>query len=97
MFDIAEFIKTNLKSGYDNGSFSLEQVNIFALNYLMKGQISQSDFDEIQLHLNPITEEIIPVADFVSCLSDMELTNEEWENLLKKNGFTQSQIDNILN
>lgn len=59
MFDIAEFIKTNLKSGYDNGSFSLEQVNIFALNYLMKGQISQSDFDEIQLHLNPITEEII--------------------------------------
>jgi hypothetical protein len=59
MFDIAEFIKTNLKSGYDNGSFSLEQVNIFALNYLMKGQISQDDFDEIQLHLNPITEEII--------------------------------------
>lgn len=56
MFDIAEFIKTNLKSGYDNGSFSLEQVNIFALNYLMKGQISQSDFEEIQLHLNPVEE-----------------------------------------
>lgn len=53
MFDIAEFIKTNLKSGYDNGSFSLEQVNIFALNYLSKGQISQDDFDEIQIHLNP--------------------------------------------
>lgn len=58
MFDIAEFIKTNLKSGYDNGSFSLEQVNIFALNYLMKGQITQADFDEIQLHLNPIEPEI---------------------------------------
>ena len=55
-FNIAEFIKTNLKSGYDNGSFSLEQVNIFALNYLMKGQISQSDFEEIQLHLNPVVE-----------------------------------------
>ena len=58
-FSIADFIKTNLKSGYDSGSFSLEQVNIFALNYLMKGQITQADFDEIQLHLNPITEEII--------------------------------------
>lgn len=58
MFDMAEFIKTNLKSGYDNGSFSLEQVNIFALNYLMKGQITQADFDEIQLHLNPIANEI---------------------------------------
>ena len=59
MFDIADFIKSNLKSGYDNGSFTKEQVNIFALNYLSKGQISQDDFDEIQLHLNPITEEII--------------------------------------
>lgn len=55
-FNIADFIKTNLKSGYDNGSFSLEQVNIFALNYLMKGQITQADFDEIQLHLNPVEE-----------------------------------------
>ena len=59
MFDFAQFIINNLKSGYDNGSFSFEQVNIFALNYLMKGQITQDDFDEIQLHLNPITEEII--------------------------------------
>lgn len=53
MFDITQFIKENLKSGYDNGSFTKEQVNIFALNYLSKGQISQDDFDEIQLHLNP--------------------------------------------
>ena len=42
-------------------------------------------------------EEVIPVADFVSCLSEQEPTNEDWENLLKKNGFSQSQIDNTLN
>lgn len=42
-------------------------------------------------------EEVIPVADFVSCLSDNQPTNEDWENLLKDNGFSQSQIDNILN
>lgn len=52
MFDIAQFISENLKSGYDNGSFTKEQVNIFALNYLSKGQIAQADFDEIQGHLN---------------------------------------------
>jgi hypothetical protein len=52
MFDIAQFINENLKSGYDNGSFTKEQVNIFALNYLSKGQISQADFDEIQGHLS---------------------------------------------
>jgi len=58
-FSIADFLKNNLKSGYDNGSFTYEQVNIYSFNYLSKGQISQSDFEEIQLHLNPITEEII--------------------------------------
>ena len=42
-------------------------------------------------------EEVIPVADFVSCLSHNVPTDEDWENLLKDNGFTQSQIDNILN
>lgn len=42
-------------------------------------------------------EEVIPVADFVSCLSNNVPTDEDWENLLKDNGFTQGQIDNILN
>lgn len=51
---LAEFIKTNLLAGYDNGSFTEEQVNIYSVNYLSKGQISQADFDEIQLHLNPV-------------------------------------------
>lgn len=55
-FNIAEFLKTNLKSGYDNGSFTYEQVNIYSFNYLSRGQISQADFDEIQLHLNPVEE-----------------------------------------
>ena len=41
--------------------------------------------------------EVIPVADFVSCLSNQVPTSEDWENLLKDNGFTQGQIDNILN
>jgi hypothetical protein len=53
-FNIADFLKNNLKSGYDNGSFTYEQVNIYSFNYLSRGQITQADFDEIQLHLNPI-------------------------------------------
>ena len=58
IFNLAEFIKDNLISGYNNGVFKEEQVNIFAINYLMKGQISQEDFDEIQLVLYPVEEEI---------------------------------------
>ena len=57
-FSIADFLKNNLKSGYDNGSFTYEQVSIYSFNYLSKGQISQADFEEIQLHIKPV-EEII--------------------------------------
>ena len=56
-FNIAEFITNNLLSGYDNGSFTEEQVNIFAINYLSKAQISQSDFEAIKEHLYTTIEE----------------------------------------
>jgi hypothetical protein len=52
-FNLAEFIKDNLISGYNNEVFAIEQVNIFAINYLSKGQISQEDFNEIQTVLYP--------------------------------------------
>lgn len=58
-FDLAKFIKDNLTSGFDNKSFTQEQANIFALNYLLKGQINQVEFDYIQEHMNPTEEEII--------------------------------------
>ena len=59
MFNLAEFIVNNLTSGFTNGSFTQEQVNIFAINYLMKGQISQEDFDFIQTYMNPVVEEVV--------------------------------------
>lgn len=58
IFDLAKFIVNNLTGGFSNGSFSKEQVNIFAINYLMKGKISQEDFDYIQNYMNPVMEEI---------------------------------------
>ena len=50
---INEFIRDNLISGFNNGSFTSEQVNIFSFNYLEKGIITQADFDMIQLALIP--------------------------------------------
>ena len=38
----------------------------------------------------------VPVADFVSCISEIEMTTESWTNLLLVNGFIQEQINNIL-
>lgn len=38
----------------------------------------------------------VPVADFVSCISEAEMTLDNWANLLLANGFTQEQINTIL-
>lgn len=48
-----EFLRDNLISGYKNNSFTVEQVVIFSMNYLNKGQIKQADFDEIMFVLYP--------------------------------------------
>lgn len=47
IFNLEGFIKDNLMSGFDNGSFTEQQVNIFSFNYFMKGHISQETFDEL--------------------------------------------------
>lgn len=48
-----EFLRDNLIAGYQNNSFTVEQVVIFSMNYLNKGQIKQADFDDIMLVLYP--------------------------------------------
>jgi hypothetical protein len=53
MFDMAAFIKDNLINGYQNGSFTREQVNIYALNYVMRGWLTQDDVSEIQAAISP--------------------------------------------
>ena len=42
-----EFIEENLTEGYLTRSFTETQINIFALNYLNRGQIEQEVFDKI--------------------------------------------------
>lgn len=53
IFDFSKFIVNNLKSGYSNGTWNAEQVSIFSMNYLMKGQISEAQFNELQEFMNP--------------------------------------------
>ncbi|MBT2215825.1 hypothetical protein KK120_08685 [Virgibacillus dakarensis] len=53
MFNMAEFLKRNLIEGYWNGSFTEQQVNIFAMNYMMKGYLTQTDVDEILEAIKP--------------------------------------------
>ena len=57
MFNMAEFLKTSLIGGYREGSFTEMQINIFAFNYLSRGQITQGDFDEIMEAIKPQEDE----------------------------------------
>ena len=56
MFDYEKFIIDNLKSGFENGSFSAEQVNIFAVNYNLKALITDEQFNEIVEFVSPAEE-----------------------------------------
>lgn len=58
MFDLAQFIKENLITACRERSFTPAQVNIFALNYKDKAQITDIDFAEIVDVTNKVQTEI---------------------------------------
>jgi hypothetical protein len=60
MFSLKEFVKTNLLAGFQNGSFTKEQVNIFAANYMLKGVFIEADVVEISEAMKPVPEEEEP-------------------------------------
>ncbi len=58
MFSAENFLKENLIKGFENGSFTEEQVKIYAFNYKIKGCISEECFNEIVISaVPPVIEE----------------------------------------
>ena len=47
MFNLEEFIVSNLIEGYRSNTFNEFQVNIYASGYMLKGAITQEGFDDI--------------------------------------------------
>jgi translation elongation factor EF-Tu-like GTPase len=56
-FDMREFVLKNLYDGYRNGSFTYQQVSIFATNFAIKGIISQEDVIELMAKIDAYIEE----------------------------------------
>lgn len=77
-FNMSEFLKDNLISGYQNQSFTKEQVNIFSMNYLMGGRIAQEDFETIQ---TIVEEEEIRREEEKQRLEEESLEQEEREDM----------------
>lgn len=46
-FNLSNTLSKSLIDGYHNGSFTAEQVVVFAGNYLAKAMITQEDFEEV--------------------------------------------------
>ena len=47
MFNLEEFVVSNLIEGYRSNTFNEYQVNIYASGYMLKGAITQEGFNEI--------------------------------------------------
>ena len=47
MFNLEEFIVTNLIEGYRSNTFNEFQVNIYASGYMLKGAITQEGFEKV--------------------------------------------------
>ncbi len=47
MFNLEDFLITNLIGGFKTGAFNEYQINIFSMNYLNRGQLTQDGFNEI--------------------------------------------------
>lgn len=84
MFNLAEFIITNTVNGVKNGTFTKEYANIMAVNYMLKGVLTQDDVvsinEQIEIweavqnaEIELVEPEEIPVEDVLDELVE-ELT-----------------------
>ena len=87
MFNLKEFILSNLINGVNKNSFSKEYASILATNYLLKGILSEEDiqrFDEETTKEEEIIEE--PIEEIKEEIPEEENTEnventeeiEEW-------------------
>lgn len=64
MFNLKDFLKTNLIGGVKNGVFAKEFVAISAIGYLEKGMLNESDVAEIAEAITPMEDaENTPLED----------------------------------
>ena len=72
MFNLHDFTFKNLVNGYRNGSFTKEQVSIFAVNYMAKCLFTQNDIEKIN---EILSEEVI--TDTVEEVATDTVVNDE--------------------
>lgn len=79
MFKFNEFIIENLINGYKEGSFTETQINIFAMNYHMRGQITRDEFDFILDEIRRIDLEKLEEEKSENAVAEPPMIEEETE------------------
>ena len=59
MFDKKEWVKSNLKSGYDKGIWTAEHIMENAMKYSMAGILDDNDLAELAEYTDPVVEDEI--------------------------------------
>ena len=62
MFNLKAFITTNIVNGVKNGTFTKEYANIMAVNYLIKGVITEENVIEINSEIEEWEQSLVPEA-----------------------------------
>ena len=57
MFNKKEWVKSNLKSGFDKGLWTAEHIMENAMKYSMAGVLDDNDLAELATYTEPVIEE----------------------------------------
>lgn len=81
MFNLKDFIVRNIVNGVKNGTFTKEYANIMAVNYLIKGVLTEENVMDIDAQITAWEESQKPVEDPVEdFVDDPTVTPVEEEN-----------------
>lgn len=82
MFDLKEFIVTNIVYGVKNGTFTKEYANIMAVNYMLKGVLTEEEIVSVSTQIEAWEAEQAQKSEIsVETLFDEQITTEE-ENVV---------------
>ncbi|MBQ7900347.1 MAG: hypothetical protein IJ365_00095 [Clostridia bacterium] len=70
MFNKKEWVKNNLKSGYDKGLWTAEHIMENAMKYSMAGVLDDADLAELAAYTEPVAEEVITPDEIAEDITD---------------------------
>ena len=97
MFNLKEFVVKNIVNGIKNGTFSKEYGNIMAVNYLVKGILTEDDVASIDVQITvweqAVKEEVVEEVP----TEDEEPVEDETLPEVKETEYVESETETTKN